>query len=542
MKRATPSETFTVEYQLSQREGEPPPTLFHWTRTIETAASILRDGAIVGRPYVNLTENPALVEAGSIGWLIDTGRVLTLGFEIVPTRDSRYPREAEWRVRRGGLAPARLPLSAATALLVRPHLLQRHPDLLDELRSASKLPVEVFEWDEWWEQRHKIRRNPSPLDNPAFRRWFGTSEVVDENGEPRVMYHATFSPFTTFRVDHLGDEYHRFGFHVGPEDAAMMRIEVKLAESARDRVKESRDKARLMPLYVRAEAPLRLDENRTGRWGVDDVMAALMQKADSEGIDGVSDDMLDDYHEDALVLPKSGGRLWADHHEFRDGERSAILINFLRELGYDSIIYQNEFEGGGDSYLLLDPRQVKSATDNAGTYDPSDPSILKNPAFPTALYHATPQRNLDSILQRGLLASKSSVTLSSGGGVFLTDEKSLARGYAERRFGVDDYDEPWLLLKIDPVQLDPSRFEADPGQEAELNAEDIEARGYTILTMPWWVSLEETGQMVYAGNVPPGAIEPVEIMLPSKGDSWEPVRVQRNRRTSRPKRTSRRRR
>jgi hypothetical protein len=125
--------------------------------------------------------------------------------------------------------------------------------------------------------------------------------------------------------------------------------------------------------------------------------------------------------------------------------------------------------------------------------------------------------------------------------VFLTDEKSLARGYAERRFGVDDYDEPWLLLKIDPVQLDPSRFEPDPGQEAELNAEGIEARGYTIRTMPWWVSLEETGQMVYAGNVPPVAIEPVEIMLPSKGDSWEPVRVQRNRRTSRRLRRSSRR-
>lgn len=163
----------------------------------------------------------------------------------------------------------------------------------------------------------------------------------------------------------------------------------------------------------------------------------------------------------------------------------------------------------------------------------------KNPALPTALYHATPQHNIDSILRRGLLASKSSKTLSDGG-VFLTNQKSLARGYAERRFGVDDYDEPWLLLKIDSAQLDPSRFESDPGQEAELNAEDIEARGYTIYTMPWWVSLEETGQMVYAGNVPSSAIEPIEIMLPSKGDSWESIRVQRNGRTSRrPKRSSR---
>jgi hypothetical protein len=384
------------------------------------------------------------------------------------------------------------------------------------------------------------RRNPGPLDNSAFRRWFGASKVVDERGEPDVLYHATFSDFDTFRVNAGSDEYRRFGFHVGPMEAASSRIDIKLAEDARDGVKTDPSDARLLPLYVRSESPLRLDENRTGRWGVDDVMQALMQEAEDRGVDGISDEMLDDYASDQLVLPGAGGRAWSDAYEFEPGERSDVLVGFLRQIGYDSIVYENKFEGGGDSYLLFDPRQAKSATDNAGTYDPENPSILKNPAFPTALYHATPQRNLDSILQRGLLASKKSVTLS-GGGVFLTDEKSLARGYAERRFGVDDYDEPWLLLKIDPVQLDPSRFEPDPGQEAELNAEGIEARGYTIRTMPWWVSLEETGQMVYAGNVPPVAIEPVEIMLPSKGDSWEPVRVQRNRRTSRRLRRSSRR-
>ena len=31
----------------------------------------------------------------------------------------------------------------------------------------------------------------SPLDNPAFLRWFGQSKVVDESGEPLVVYHGT---------------------------------------------------------------------------------------------------------------------------------------------------------------------------------------------------------------------------------------------------------------------------------------------------------------------------------------------------------------
>ena len=38
----------------------------------------------------------------------------------------------------------------------------------------------------------------SPLDNPAFRRWFGDSKVVDERGEPLVVYHGTAADFDTF--------------------------------------------------------------------------------------------------------------------------------------------------------------------------------------------------------------------------------------------------------------------------------------------------------------------------------------------------------
>lgn len=34
---------------------------------------------------------------------------------------------------------------------------------------------------------------------PAFKEWFGASKVVDENGDPLVMYHGTRHEFTTFK-------------------------------------------------------------------------------------------------------------------------------------------------------------------------------------------------------------------------------------------------------------------------------------------------------------------------------------------------------
>jgi hypothetical protein len=43
----------------------------------------------------------------------------------------------------------------------------------------------------------KVTKAP-PTDSAAFKRWFGDSKVVDENGEPLRMYHSTTSDFEAF--------------------------------------------------------------------------------------------------------------------------------------------------------------------------------------------------------------------------------------------------------------------------------------------------------------------------------------------------------
>ena len=69
--------------------------------------------------------------------------------------------------------------------------------------------------------------------------------------------------------------------------------------------------------------------------------------------------------------PNEPVRFWSDHYEFEPGERSEMLKNYIKQMGHDSIVYNNEFEGGGDSHILLDPNQMKSAIGNQGTYDPN---------------------------------------------------------------------------------------------------------------------------------------------------------------------------
>jgi hypothetical protein len=130
---------------------------------------------------------------------------------------------------------------------------------------------------------------------------------------------------------------------------------------------------------------------------------------------------------------------------------------------------------------------------------------------PPRLYHATPLRNWDSIRERGLIPGRESHPHLPHLGVYLTHQVATALNYAEMNFGNEDADEPWAIIEVDGALLDPGLLRADDGHETLANLDDIVARGYAADAVvagdfPWWVSLEETGQVVYAANIPPGAL------------------------------------
>lgn len=229
-------------------------------------------------------------------------------------------------------------------------------------------------------------------DTPQFKNWFKQSKVVDKANKPMVMYHSTYSDVSTPRTNYGNDEFRRLGIHVGTLDAAQNRLSVKQNEDAANNERSGNAGANVMPVYIKAENSLRLDENRTGRWGVDDIMQAIMAKAERGEVSGISQEDVDAYMSDAFDIeawlgtkpepgdadynPDQNERFWSDHGEFTPGERSDLLKAFIQQLGFDSIVYANEFEGGGDSYILLDPTQLKSAIGNNGEFDPNNPNIL----------------------------------------------------------------------------------------------------------------------------------------------------------------------
>lgn len=108
-------------------------------------------------------------------------------------------------------------------------------------------------------------------DTQAFRAWFGDSKVVDENGEPLMVYHGTRSDFSTFKNP---DGFRGFYFTRDPAYAEM---------------KTSLANGRIMPVYLSIQRPLVLDGPRSDPKTKSSMALrdADIERLQREGYDGI---------------------------------------------------------------------------------------------------------------------------------------------------------------------------------------------------------------------------------------------------------------
>ena len=137
------------------------------------------------------------------------------------------------------------------------------------------------------------------------------------------------------------------------------------------------------------------------------------------------------------------------------------------------------------------------------------------PTVPARFYTATPAYRYERIKTEGLVPSAESRP-GEEPGVYLSHQMDVAVNYAKMNFGENDAME-WAILEIDGSVIDPVKLVADNGHEAEMAADDIMKHGYTLEQIwtgdfPWWISLAETGQVVYLRPIPPSAIRVVQMV------------------------------
>jgi len=209
---------------------------------------------------------------------------------------------------------------------------------------------------------------------PGFKGWFSGSEVVDAQGKPLVMYHATRSDI---------GEFHAFT-HFGTMAAANDRHGniAEFEDFKRKREPTVPEGANIIPVYLSIKNPLRLPDlaaiNDRGETIADlDEYDRNLEYGD-EGYD--DDESMRRYPvgwegEEAIAttLLEMGE---IDTDEFEDHRSNTKALKLLAEKGYDGIVYKNVVEdAGNDSWIVFHPSQIKSAIGNSGAFDSGSNSI-----------------------------------------------------------------------------------------------------------------------------------------------------------------------
>lgn len=193
----------------------------------------------------------------------------------------------------------------------------------------------------------------------AFKSWFGdwehdpenASKVVDENGEPRVVYHGSPHVFTVFDVERSGENFNR-----SREDGGLLFFS-SLPETAEDVLYDLEgrfpgtglESARLYACFMRLRRPFMLD-----------LGDASQRPFSGEGVP-----------ENVKGSPMAW---YLFPHELRRGFDEGNAHG----AGYDGVVLKgrNAYDGSPEVWgMATDSRQVKSAVDNRGTFDSDSPDI-----------------------------------------------------------------------------------------------------------------------------------------------------------------------
>jgi hypothetical protein len=166
------------------------------------------------------------------------------------------------------------------------------------------------------------------IDTPAFKKWFGDSKVVDADGKPLVVYHGTkgkdFSVFKPSNAEAYGD-----GIYFASNQ------EMPKGEFGAD--------GRVIEAYVKIDNP----SDGFAPDGIEQMIAWRNFKKTNPEFFGDAFEAFDNYS------------------DFRAAT--------IREAGYDGIIAENDEYGL--EIVAFRPEQIKSATDNNGAFDSSNPDI-----------------------------------------------------------------------------------------------------------------------------------------------------------------------
>jgi hypothetical protein len=219
----------------------------------------------------------------------------------------------------------------------------------------------------------------SQTQTPAFKQWFGDSKVVDENGEPLVVYHGMPQEMEggVFRESKFGSLETGIYFTSDPEAAG------RFATVIRGSRKEPKLQGNIVPVYLQMAMPF--DDNffvgnkDWQQWAASVLLRGMPRIDLANWGGGVKEQKRVQALYDKLNQNKATLRdlLFIDDTDAESGWGKTIL-KAVREHGrFDGIILKDSPKGF-DEYVVFNPTQIKSAIGNIGTFSSQDPDIRRS--------------------------------------------------------------------------------------------------------------------------------------------------------------------
>ena len=212
-------------------------------------------------------------------------------------------------------------------------------------------------------------------ETPEFKNWFGDSKVVDADGKPLTVYHGTQK--AGFDVFHEGS-------HFGTKE----QVDALLYDKGRVRKQLMSRPGESGEFYRR-----NIESGQSREFGVDDSIYPVYLSIKNP----------------KRVIDAGDTTGWMQEIKRATAE------------GHDGLVYANNVEAVGDSYVAFNPEQVKSATGNRGTFDPSNPDIR---------YQRGPAGKAADAVKTGVDKTLGEIDqITRRGGIFETVGRAMTRAY-----------------------------------------------------------------------------------------------------------------
>lgn len=201
------------------------------------------------------------------------------------------------------------------------------------------------------------------INSQQFKAWFDNSKIVNADGSPKVMYHGSQAQFDTFdRKKARSSGTYGKGFY--------------FTNSAT----HAGTYGNLYAVYLSIQNPVQYGKGSVSK---DQVRKFLEAVADNEDY---SIENYGTYDIDKILRGVMSGKSKADTFQvIQDISATAVgdmmeaveLFNKVNGTSYDGIVTATET-------VAFRPTQIKSATDNVGTFDKENPNIYFSDRDPTA--------------------------------------------------------------------------------------------------------------------------------------------------------------